>query len=237
MIGRGTRIPEGISNLVEAKQRGLKIEKDSCILIDMVDVASRHSLVSLPSLFGLGGKFNLKKTAITTVMKQVDEIQKDKPFVNPADFESLDQLKAHAERANLFTVGAPPEIIQLSKYQWRRYELDSYVLSLANKEHVSVFKDMLDLWHVIGTVNTKEVKQQHPSFEAAIRNADRTVKSLGGRGLEQLVSRDAKWHNFPPTDKQLMMCRALRIPVDSTMTRGQLSNLIDARIGRKPKVA
>src|SRR5581483_2135454 len=37
-IGRGTRIPEGIDNLVEARKKGVPLAKTDCIVLDVADV-------------------------------------------------------------------------------------------------------------------------------------------------------------------------------------------------------
>jgi ATP-dependent helicase IRC3 len=52
-VGRGLRIPEGIENLVTARQAGLHIAKSGCIFLDAVGVSGKHSLVTLPSLMGI----------------------------------------------------------------------------------------------------------------------------------------------------------------------------------------
>ncbi len=78
-LGRGTRIPEGIDNLLEAKQRGLHIEKEDCLVIDVVDASKRHTLMSLPSLFGLNEKADPKGRAMTEILDEVEEVQKANP--------------------------------------------------------------------------------------------------------------------------------------------------------------
>jgi hypothetical protein len=44
-----------------------------------------------------------------------------------------------------------------------------------------------------------------------------------------VVRRDARWHGDKPTEKQLGLCRILKIPVPDGVTKGQVSAAIDAK--------
>ena len=52
MIGRGTRIEDGIDNLVSARNRNEPLKKPDCIVIDVVDNSREHRLVNMATLFG-----------------------------------------------------------------------------------------------------------------------------------------------------------------------------------------
>ena len=54
----------GFSNLVEARKAGIKLSKEDCVVIDLVDSTKEHSLVSLPSIFGMPPNLDLKGGSI-----------------------------------------------------------------------------------------------------------------------------------------------------------------------------
>jgi superfamily II DNA or RNA helicase len=76
MAGRGTRIQPNIQNLIEAKANGVPVVKDDCLLMDVVDNTSRHSLVTLSSIFGLGNTLDLKGAKVTQAIDKIAEEQK-----------------------------------------------------------------------------------------------------------------------------------------------------------------
>ncbi len=58
MAGRGTRIPRDIKNLNSAKAEGLPLAKADCLIIDVVDNTAKHSLITLPMLFGCTSSYD-----------------------------------------------------------------------------------------------------------------------------------------------------------------------------------
>lgn len=106
MIGRGTRIEEGISNLVEARLRGFPIAKPECIIIDFVDNTKKHDLVTFASLFNnnrdLGGK-TLTEVAGETKLRLIPD-----PYLNPADLQRVGQIKTRVTPADLFRGARAP---------------------------------------------------------------------------------------------------------------------------------
>lgn len=238
IVGRGTRLPEGVDNLIEAKRRGQQIEKTDCIILDVCDVTRNHSLVSLPSLFGLPANLDLAGRSVTRASEQLSEATKRVPGADFDRLKSIDDLDKFVEEVDLFKVTYPPEIIQISDYQWHRTFDGSYVLLLLQGESVCVFKDLLDRWIVKGTVNGAEFDQAHAGFEPAIKEADSMVRILGGRSTTSCIRRVATWHSQPPTQVQLNLARRLGIAVPAGSTKGEIHARINAELAkRKKKVA
>jgi ATP-dependent helicase IRC3 len=238
IIGRGTRIPDDIDNLVEAKKRGIQPAKEDCIILDVVDTSSKHSLVTMPTLFGLNEKMDLKGKSIVQVMDEVEAIKQQKPYVDLSQVVDPDKLRVYAEEVDLFKVSFPPEIIQISEYQWRKTGNNAYVLLLQGKESVTVISDMLDKWHIVGTVGGVYLDKQLDSFDNAIREADFQVRLHGGRQLGTLIKRSAKWHKDPVQEGQLRLLRrfGVKIPTDAegrpTITKGEAHVKLNELMGR-----
>jgi len=66
MIGRGTRLHTG---------------KKDVMIIDLVDVTKDHSLITLPSLFGLSDKFDLEGHTASKVQEALQWVEQNRPWV------------------------------------------------------------------------------------------------------------------------------------------------------------
>jgi superfamily II DNA or RNA helicase len=112
---------------IQASGRGSRLfpGKTDCLIIDVVDATKRHSLVTLPSLFGLPVGFDFKDQDVLDVVDQVAAIHAEKPTLVGL---SLDELRMKSEIVNLFA--ATDEMIeQYAEYTWCKVE-GRYVLSL-----------------------------------------------------------------------------------------------------------
>jgi superfamily II DNA or RNA helicase len=232
MVGRGTRIPDGIGNLIEARQAGVEITKEDCILLDFVDATSKHSLVTLPTLFGLNKDLDLKGKSILKVVEEVEELKQKKPYVDVTNVTDIDKLQAYAEQVDLFKVTFAPEVIQLSEFQWHRTGTNAYVLLLKDGDHVTVLSDMLDKWHVVGTVNGAELRETHGTFEDALKEADYKVQLLGGKSTTRLAQRTLKKDDGEPSPAQRLAARSFGITIPPGATFGQVRLKLNETIAR-----
>lgn len=230
MMGRGTRIPEGINNLVEALDSGIDVAKRDCLVLDIADLSSKHSLSSLPSLFGMG-KGNLNGKSVLEMSKRVEDILKKAPSFDLNKVDDLSKIETYVQEIDLFKVATPPEIIQLTKYRWFKTYRGNYVLSLANGEYMAVIKTFLGDYNIQGIINKqKHYKAGIDTLDAAITEADRLVTSLGGTGLVPLVKRKSRFEDFPPSPNMLSLARQLKIKVPNDATRGMLRDVISKRL-------
>jgi superfamily II DNA or RNA helicase len=223
MIGRGTRIPDGIGNLRNARHAGLKIEKDDCLILDWVDATSKHSLVTMPTLFGMTSNMDLHGKAISAVVAEIAQVKQKNPLLDLTKIDDIDKLQSYAEQVDFFKVSFPDGIQTISENQWHRTADNMYILSLPHREGLVVAKDILDTWHIVGDVNECNVNDTRPSFAEAIQEADFKVERLGGKALSELVKRERAWHREEPTPKQLSTCKRFNIVVPPGATKGQVS--------------
>jgi superfamily II DNA or RNA helicase len=243
MVGRGTRIqkfPGGIS-LLEAREQGLEILKDDCIVLDVTDNSSRHSLVNLCSLFGLPPKLNLKGKGVIEAAEQFEQLTAKHPTLDLSVLEELDDLEHKVEEIDLFTVKYPEEVTNNSELQWHPTPAGNYVLLLPNKEKVTITRDLLDKWHVIGEINGNTFREAHKSVEHAMIWADKMVKFFG-RSLMNLLRRGehstAKWKNEPISAEQTRMlawqCQKRGKPMPNVvgMTKAEASEVINKLVAR-----
>jgi superfamily II DNA or RNA helicase len=230
MAGRGTRLPDGVDNLKEAEQAGYPLAKRDCVLLDITDNTSRHSLVTLSSVFGLPPKLDMKGKTIT---EAVDAIGPVAARVDLTGLEDIDKLQSYVEEVDLFSVKYPDEVLQSSQLQWHTTPAGNYFLSLPNKEAVVISRDLLDKWRVEGTVNESKFAETFPALTHAFDFADRMIKMLG-RNLLSMLRRDskAKWKKEAITDGQIKMLkwrlgmRKMPYPDFSAMNKGEANALI-----------
>lgn len=234
MAGRGTRIPEGINNLNEARDHGLQIAKDNCLLLDVVDNTTRHSLVTLSSLFGLNPRLDMKSKPITKVLDDLHAVDIANPGIDLSKLEDFDKLKSYVEEVNLFTVSFAPEVMDNSKFQWFKMGEDLYKLRLPGSEEVVVQKNLLDKWGVEGTVKGNHFKDDtFTNLHDAFTHADNMVALLGHEFLT-LLRREAKWHSDPATGPQWRMMQRLGIHPPPGISKGNAQRLISRKLHTSP---
>lgn len=214
MIGRGTRLDEG---------------KSSCMIIDVVDIASKHNLMTMPSLLGMPKDLDLKGKSVIKAKEQFEKVAREFPTADLSGVLTLSKLESVAENISLFQVHYPPEISQLSELAWRKSG-EGYLLAV-NRDLVTITKDLRDEWQIRGKLAEKPVELSAQNLSGAFNCADRLVLDNGG--AKGLLMREARWRNDAPTPAQLGMCRKLGIEVPRGMTKGMVSSAIDAIMQRK----
>lgn len=221
MIGRGTRIPDGVSNI---KTHVGPLSKDSCIILDVSDSTSKHELVSLPSLLGLPKSLDMKGEKYTKAREQLERIAAEFPTANIQDIHNLSELDSIAKNIELFRANYPPEVSKLTELAWRK-QGEVYALPVG-RDRMVISADLLGDWWVRGVAGGKTVEIQAQNLAGAFNAADRAVLDSGAPKV--LLARDSRWRDQPPTDKQIERMRKLRIAIPLGATRGMVSAAMDA---------
>ncbi len=228
IVGRGTRIPPDIYNLIESIQAGKTPSKIDCLIIDVVDASLKHSLNNVATLFGLQEELDTKGKSITEVVDEIEEAEKK--GIDTSRLTDFSKLDLYIEEVDLFKVAYPDEIIQISDFQWHKTANDSYVLLLSGNESMVVKSDLVGNWHINGVVGTSQVERKAKTFDTAIKEADMLVQVLGGRNNVSLAKRVAKWHKEPPTAAQKLCCKNFGIRIPEGSTKGEVACALNKRI-------
>jgi superfamily II DNA or RNA helicase len=233
--GRGTRIPDGVNNLCEEKQAGRAIAKENCILLDVVDATSKHSLVTLPSLFGLGERMDMKGKTITAALKKVEEVQEQHPNADLEQAPDLDKLESYAESVDLFSMKWASEVLEGSTLQWHKVT-GRYTLNTKTRK-IDVFEDLLQMWNVHVKMGELEAtKGGLPDLTSAFRYAEEYVKQRCSEEIT-LIRREAAWHKDEVTPGQIKLLRKFHIPIPAGLTKGEASIAIGKILNRRPAYA
>lgn len=244
MVGRGTRLEEGTGNLKVYQDlkyiKGVgKTIKSDCIVIDVVDSSSKHSLITLPTLMGMSAKLDLKGGGIVATVKLLEQAQKDFPHVNFDDLPDISQLQAHIESVNLFDIKFPDEVEASSELSWYPNATGGYVLILPNKETLTIQQNLLDRWELFGKIRNKRYRGERDTVEEAFKAADTLIQNVASDSLK-VLRREETWHNDPASEKQIKLLskfykdkKGKPLPLPPDLSRGKASRLISSYLAGK----
>lgn len=235
-IGRGTRLQEGIGNLVEWREKGLlkETDKTNCLVMDPIDILGRHSLATLPSLFGLSPNLDLEGASITSAVKAIQDMQRKFPQADMSTLKRLSDLNTHIQQIDLWRVQFAEEVSGFSGLQWTRRGDGTYRILLPGNEYFKVEEDIVGKFIVTGRLKHKVYdKTPMPSLEEAVKFVESTITTTDASMLK-LLGREARWHKKPVSAGQLRILQQLRVPPDviAQMNSGTASQFISSKINR-----
>ena len=211
MIGRGTRLHPG---------------KDNVTVIDIVDVTRKHSLTTLPGLFGLSENFDLEGHTTEEVERALQWVAANRPWVSLDRAASLSDLRYRCTKIDLLDLETPSELLGFSAFAWTSIGKGAYRLGLPEGHAVVIAPTILDRWEVQLHRRGREtlIKSSGELASAAMHAEDYIRKHFPGS--LKLVERDTRWRRAPATEKQIRVLRARKISVPKGLTKGQASHLI-----------
>lgn len=191
MIGRGTRIEEGIDNLIATRERGGSLKKEDCIVLDVVDNTEKHRLVvTLATLLGYPPHHDFRG-------KRLSEEKYIPMRTGEGSAEQILQtagmIRTTVEEIDLFS---PPhwsdERLNKSVLQWFRTG-DRLICPLPDGGHVVI--EGVAGWVVYGKVDGKLFgKPDFSSFVEAIAYGEKMLKHLGTDLLREIEAEDKESH-------------------------------------------
>lgn len=216
MVGRGTRRHP---------------DKTDCLVLDVVGASAEHSLVTIPSLFGVEGKYAERLgDGSASASGVVEEWQQEEVRLG----------RLRAEEVQLFHQLRGEGIAWVQVH--RDGELRRYVRPLGMGPAdgdgkptplptVVLAQRSADGWTagLQMTDGTKRVLMADVPMEMAQGVAEDYVRK---NGSAHLVTADAPWRARKPSPKALAAAKKWRLPVDPSWTAGQLSEALDAHIAR-----
>jgi len=218
-VGRGTR---------------LSPMKTDCIVLDIVDSTSRHSLVTVPTLLGMPKDLDLRGGSLVGSCKKLEEMQAEFPHLDFTTLKDIDKIRAFVEDVNLFEVKFPPELEGASDFTWHPSIHGGYILTLPEKDFVTIHQNLLDKFEIHAIIKGKKYRGERDSMEDVFSAADNLVRTQSPECLK-LVNKKSVWREDQATDKQLKTLRRFykgkQIPPD--LTKGAADGLIKAAIAGK----
>lgn len=209
MVGRGTR-------------PSLETGKTDLTVIDIADNCTRHSLMSLPSLFGLPPAMNLGGEDVVLTEEEVEKRGQLLQGVNLDTIKDVQQLKFLLSKVDLLgDITTPREVQDFSKLNWLGMPDGSF--RIAVKENlISIKENILGTYDV--TVNYTVITPKPLTLQGAFDYADYWI-TLNHKDATYLF-RGAQWRKDGVTDKQIKVLRQFAIPHNEDMTKGEASTRI-----------
>lgn len=205
-IGRGLRpfpAPEAVAAL-RAEGKEPEWIKPSCTVIDFVDVSSKHSLITVPTLFGLNSNLDMKgKKALQTVLeveKMIDKVPAaKKSLVKTDQFDDLTKLSGHIEKIDLLSIpGTPEEVKKHTELSWIEGG-SGYLLSTPEKT-LSITQNTLGNYSIYSNVKGL---QTYVAAKDSLPEAIKHAEGLLDDNAYNFAKQGAKWKNEPPSVKQI----------------------------------
>lgn len=211
MIGRGTRIHPG---------------KENVTVVDIVDVTRDHSLIGLPTLFGLTDRFDLEGRTTTEVEEALRWVGENRPWVRTDLATSLSDLRHRCTRVNLLDLGLPDELCGVAEFAWAATGPAAYRLGLAEGESVTVSPTIMKEWEIAVVKRGKaEGLGAETSPERAVRKAEAWIATHRKDSLG-LVILGTRWRGERASEKQRALLGSRGLQAPRGITKGQASHLI-----------
>jgi len=172
--------------------------KQFAIWVDFCDNTGRHSIVTLPTLFGLRADFDLAGKSATRTAKQLEGLLRQTPGLDIEGYTSLRQIEALVRKVDLLgPIKIPAEVQRMSKFGWVKDGIAGYRLSLADRTFY-INQDVLGQWEL------QENTEGHARILFAGKKEDAFTAGDAAVPREQigLVLASAKWKSEPPNQKQ-----------------------------------
>lgn len=201
-VGRGTRL---------SPETG----KTDCLVLDMVGAANRFDLCTLGDLVGVR---QLKDGESILEAKKREQKEDEERAAAQQDLPVYAEGEVVGREVNLFG-GA--EIRKRGPLEWRIFREDKRAVARVAGREFQIWK-IGDSYQFADMSWRGNFHGQAASYAEAEAACDEEARRI-------LFPPDAPWRSSPASEKQLAMLARFRIPAPAHCTKGQASDLLDAR--------
>jgi hypothetical protein len=205
--------------------------------MDPVDVLGKHSLITLPSLFGLSPNLDLKGMSATAAAAMVEKAKELKPNADFSQMEDLSQFDAVVQKADMWEMRFAEDTKDFSGLQWRKDGNGVFRLTFPGG-FFRIMGDITGKFEVQGKItNTENGKtvtvrydQEHfKSLADAVTFSEQIIAREKSDVL-RMLGRNARWLKDPISGGQLKILERMKIPAERIvkMTKGEANDLINS---------
>lgn len=195
--------------------RGLRTYpgKENCVVLDIVGSTNEHRLQTTADLMGL--PLSPGKQRIGSVRTRL---------VNPADDPDFDYVGFQISTQRT-------ELLDRKKMAWTQVELDAFSLPAGDQGSVVIAAQADGTWNVVqfGRDNNTVELARGLDIGYAQGVAEQRVHEVEAKVL---ANPKARWRTQPATENQIAALIRMKIPHQPGITKGEASDLMDARINR-----
>ena len=232
MVGRGTRLETGVENRLT---HPTPLRKPNCLILDVIDNTQRHSLATVPSLFGMPAELDIHGGSVTGSLKQLEDAEREYPQINLEGLTDIKNLASYIEKVSLWEVKFEPEVLEHSTLSWFR-SMDGYALSLKNGVKATIRQNLLGKFEISMVLNGTNYSGERDSLEAAFQAADATVRERAA-DMVRILGQTQRWHKDVATEKQLSLIRRI-LPgkqLPANLTKGAAARIISQHFATNPR--
>lgn len=187
--------------------------KPDALIIDVVDVTTKHSLVTLPVLSGGELKDGSEERAVTEADRKSGQVM-----------DLYDTIAHHGqlrERAAIML-----DLLDESPFVWQPLPDGTWVAKRASDGWVAVVPEG-EMSIPVRVWANRETKGWEPLIDRPV--ASDTAMAIAQEAIRGTVlnDREAGWRRKPPTERQLQAATRWRVVAPKGVTRGELSDLLD----------
>ncbi len=229
--------------------RGLRLypDKTKCIVLDVADVARRHSLQTAPTLYGLPPGV---KGADETLDQMADEFDELREKFGVDDLMAhgrltLEQLRIRCTTFNVWEIPSLGDFGTNTKLNWIKVDASRYRMQYPygdDTEILEVAQDLLGKWEIVCTIRPKGggvVRQRTLAHGIATEQAAATMAEAYVQKerseILRLKDRNAAWKQAPASPAQINLLQKFKLPHNRNTTKGQASDMLDLYFARNPR--
>jgi len=166
--------------------------KPSCKVIDLYDVLGKHSVVSIPSLFGLNSNLKLPKAQerfYEEVVQRLEELEHNEG-IDVTKIKNLDDIDliVNRKRLDVTALKTPIEISEHSNRAWLPVGENKYeIVYSEDRKALIVEKNQIDQWQVMEYDSKDKLTRKLQSFQ----DLSGAIK-LGDEYADEFY--DTTWH-------------------------------------------
>ena len=210
-IGRGSRL---------SPETG----KTDCLVLDMVGATNRFDLCTLGSLFGVRSLQDGEEVR--------DALRREKREAEEAaeriETQEIAEGEVVGREVSLFGARRPEK---KKLFEWQIYpQLRHAILRVAGHQF-EIWRNQLSDDYQFADMSWRS------SFSGLARSYHEAREACEAEAKRLLFGdRNAPWRSQPASEKQINLLRRFRIPIPENLTKGEASDLLDARF-KKAKAA
>jgi ATP-dependent helicase IRC3 len=226
-VGRGTRRYPG---------------KTDCLVIDFVDNTPKHAmaLVTLPALFGLPPRFDLRGATAHEIVRQFEDVAA--ALDTGLDADVVEKIRSPQDIPKVFyevdllkIAGLPPQVSRLTEFAWQRMPDGTFAITIPRPRptdilqngdlvlspkdadaggQIEVGENAIGHFELRRRVSSGPSGRlaEYPDLETALQAADHHIRERY-RDRLVLLSKRARWREESATEKQVRLLEALGQPL------------------------
>jgi len=197
--------------------------KTDGLVLDMVGSTNHFDLLTLGNLFGLRA---LKDGEEVTAAKKREEKEDEEAAAEQMEFPEMATGEVVAQEVNLFQ---PKGTQRKPLFEWQiRKEERRATLNIAG-HRFEIWRDRTSDDYQFADMSWRgNFAGFAPEYHEARTRCEEEAKRI-------LFGKDAAWRSAPASEKQVDLLLKFKIPFGPTITKGEASDLLDAKFQKKAR--